>query len=155
MHAVKMQEGREANRDLPEVAVAAWARLLRVSQSLLEGVEADLKAAGFPPLAWYDALLELKRAGPGGLRPYELQEEMLLAQYSLSRLSDRLVKAGYVERRVCVEDKRGQVLRITKEGRALQRRMWPVYRNAIATHFAGKLSEKDSVALARILGKLA
>ena len=145
----------EESRELAEETVVAWARLLRVSQSLLARVEADLKAAGCPPLAWYDALLELKRAEPDGLRPFELQERMLLAQYNLSRLSDRLVKAGYVERLACPKDGRGQVLQISKEGRALLRRMWPVYRAAIEGHFARHLGEKDIAALTRVLGKLA
>ena len=80
-----------------EQAITAWARLVRTSQSLLPAVEADLKAQGFPPLAWYDALLELRRAGAEGLRSFELQEQMLLAQYNLSRLTDRLQKAGYID----------------------------------------------------------
>jgi len=48
---------------------SAWARLLRVQQGLLVAVERDLKKAGFPPLAWYDALLELSRAEHGNIRP--------------------------------------------------------------------------------------
>lgn len=140
--------------DLPETAVKAWARLLKVAPSLLDAVESDLKAEGLPPLAWYDALLELKRAGPKGLRPYELQREMLLAQYNLSRLADRLAAAGYIERRPCPEDARGHVLCITEEGRSLLRRMWPSYRTAIERHFAGKLSVEDTTRLVRILGKL-
>ena len=59
--------------------IDAWAELLRRSQSLLASVEGDVKSAGLPPLAWYDALLELKRVGAMGLRPFELQQKMLLA----------------------------------------------------------------------------
>ncbi|MCC7348877.1 MAG: MarR family transcriptional regulator, partial [Variibacter sp.] len=73
-------------------AITAWARLVRVQQGLLAAVEADLKAAGFPPLAWYDALLELSRAPEGRLRPLELEKAMLLPQYGMSRLVDRLVR---------------------------------------------------------------
>ena len=140
--------------ELSEAAVDAWARLVRVSQSVLSKVEADLKAAGFPPLCWYDALLALKRAEPTGLRPYQLQAQMLLAQYNLSRLTDRLVKAGYVERVVCEEDGRGQVLKITKEGRALLLRMWPAYRAAIAAHFADKLTAEETAMLTRLMDRL-
>ncbi len=140
--------------ELSEEAVTAWARLVRVSQAAMSKVEADLKAAGFPPLAWYDALLELDRAEPGGLRPYQLQKRMLLAQYNLSRLTDRLAKAGYVERNACSDDGRGQVLQISREGRELRRRMWPVYRKGIATHFAEKLDAGETEALARTLKKL-
>ncbi len=136
-----------------EEAVGAWARLIRVSQGLLSQVEADLKGAGFPVLSWYDALLELRRAGTSGLRPFQLQEQMLLAQYGLSRLVDRLDRAGYVHRMPNAQDGRGQVLRITPEGRNLLKRMWPVYRNAIQAHFAARISDRETVELAKILGK--
>lgn len=135
-------------------AVTAWARLVRVSQAVLSRVESDLKAAGLPPLVWYDALLELERSRPGGLRPYQLRERMLLAQYNLSRLTDRLKNAGHIEREDCADDGRGQVLKITEEGRALLRSMWPVYRQAIATHFADKLDADETAALALTLAKL-
>ena len=139
---------------LDETAILAWARLQRVTPALLDAVEADLKAEGLPPLIWYDALLELRRAGSQGLRPYQLQEEMLLAQYSVSRLAERLVEAGLAERRVCPDDARGHVLVVTGEGRALLTRMWPVYRDAISRHFASKISATEADALSRILGKL-
>jgi len=138
-----------------EEALAAWPRFLRVSRALVGAVEADLKAAGLPALAWYDALLELRRAGKAGLRPYELQAHMLLEQYNLSRLSDRLARAGYVERLPCPEDRRGQRLRITAEGRALLNAMWPVYRAAIARHFSVKLDTREVAQLRALLTKLA
>lgn len=135
-------------------AVTAWARLVRVSQAVLTRVEADLKAAGFPPLAWYDALLELDRVKPDGLRPFQLQERMLLAQYNLSRLTDRLKSAGYIVRENCVDDGRGQVLHITEDGCQLLKSMWPAYRKAIAAHFGTKLDVDETAELARVLEKL-
>ena len=150
-----MSRDRPASGDEPsDQAITAWARLVRVSQDLIAAVEADLKTAGFPPLSWYDALLELKRAGPEGLRPFQLQAEMLLAQYNLSRLIDRLVAAGYVARLPSPDDRRGRVLTITPEGRRLLRRMWPVYRAAIASHFASALTQREVGQLDRILVKL-
>ncbi len=140
--------------EISEGAIAAWARLVRVSQSLLAAVEDDLKSAGFPPLAWYDALLELRRRGKAGLRPYELQAAMLLAQYNLSRLMDRLSIAGYVERLPCETDRRGQILRITPAGRTLLAAMWPAYRAAIAKHFATRLDGCETERLAATLSKL-
>lgn len=135
-------------------AITAWARLVRVSQGLLESVEADLKAAGMPQLVWYDVLLELRRAQPDGLRPFQLQERMLLAQYNLSRLLDRIVKSEYAVRVPCDDDGRGHVLQITGSGLELLQRMWPVYHEAIARHFAGKLETVEAIELARLLTKL-
>lgn len=134
--------------------VLAWARLVRTQQVVVAAVEADLTAAGLPPLAWYDVLLELSRLREGGLRPLALEQELLLAQYNLSRLIDRLEKAGYVVRLPCPEDGRGQIVAITAEGRALVRRMWPTYRAAIARHVGAKLSEREARQLAALLRKL-
>ena len=75
-------------------AIDAWARLQRASGNVLARVEARLKAAGFPPLGWYDVLLELSRAEDKTLRPVEIEKRMLLAQYNVSRLLDRLAAAG-------------------------------------------------------------
>ena len=140
--------------DVSETAVDAWARLIRVSQQLLNSVEADLKAAKLPPLTWYDALLELDRAPDQGLRPFQLQERMLLAQYNLSRLIDRLADAGLVARDACESDGRGQVVRITPAGQVMLADMWATYKASIARHFARKLTEAELVSLAAILNTL-
>jgi len=139
---------------LSDDAVLAWARLVKAQPSILAAVEAELKRAGFPPLAWYDSLLELDRAESGRLRPFELEDRMLLAQYNLSRLIDRLEKSGYTKRRPHPEDGRGQIVEITKAGRALLRKMWPVYAGAISRHLGDKLSDYEAKTLARLLGKL-
>src|SRR5260370_38912933 len=96
--------------------VAAWARLVRVQQHVLAAVEADLKAGGFPPLAWYDALIELLRAANGRMRPVELEKAMLLPQYSTSRLTGRLAPAGLVVREVCPMGPRRQLIAIPAPG---------------------------------------
>jgi len=140
--------------DLSARQVQTWARLLGVQRLALQVVERALAGARLPPLAWYDVLLELERAGKPGLRPFELQETMLLAQYNLSRLLDRLEKRGYVERRECKQDGRGQVVVITEAGRAVRRQMWPVYAAAIKASFADYLSARDVASLDSILGTL-
>lgn len=137
-----------------DAALNAWTGLIRAQHQTLGAVEADLKAAGFPPLSWYDALLELRRAAPGGLRPFELEQRMLLAQYNLSRLADRLQDAGYLEKQSCPDDGRGHVLCITQSGRQLLKRMWPVYGDAVARHVGDKLSDQDARRLAALLAKL-
>ncbi len=136
-------------------AVSAWARLLRVQQGLLTAVEQDLKKAGFPPLAWYDALLELSRAPNKMLRPRDLEKQMLLPQYSTSRLLDRMVQAGLVERKSCPLDGRGQFVAITVEGGNLQKRMWTAYSAAIERHVGSKLSKGDATTLCALLERLA
>jgi len=115
-------------------------------------LEGALKKADLPSLAWYDVLLELERAGEKGLRPFELEREMLLAQYNLSRLIERLSRAGYVAREACEDDGRGHVLTITPAGKAMRRRMWAVYAPAIQAAIAGHLSESEIERLGALLG---
>ena len=114
----------------------------------------ELKTAGLPPLEHYDALLELRRARPEGLRPKALEARMLLAQYGISRLVDRLVRDGLATRRPCPEDRRGQLVTITPAGEALLARMWPVYRDAVRRHFRDHLDAGTVAGLERALLRL-
>jgi DNA-binding MarR family transcriptional regulator len=133
--------------------IAAWTRLITASQVLLDRIEAALKADGLPPLGWYDALWELEQA-KSGLRPFELQERLLLPQYGMSRLLDRLVTAGLVERLAVEEDGRGQRVRITGTGRDTRERMWPVYAGELCRLVEAPLREGEAEALTASLGRL-
>jgi DNA-binding MarR family transcriptional regulator len=137
-----------------KTVVRVWARLMRAQQTALGEIQAALKAASLPPLEWYDAMLELERAGEEGMRPFELERAMLLPQYGLSRLMDRLEEAGYVERRPHHLDGRGQIVALTKAGRERRRGMWPVYAAAIKSAVGDRLSAAEAATLDELLGKL-
>lgn len=136
-----------------EATVSAWVRLLRAHRVAMSSVERALKAAGMLPLAWYDVLLELDRAGEAGLRPFELEHAMLLEQYNLSRLLARIERAGLIERRACDDDGRGLTIIITDRGRTQRREMWPIYASAIETAVGAELYEQDILKLNDILGQ--
>lgn len=139
----------------PGAIEAAWIHLVRAEEAVVAAVEDELKAGGYPPLAWYDVVLELSRPGAEeGLRQNELERRLLFKQYNLSRLLDRLEGAKYVERRQCPKDGRGQVAVVTAAGRKFQKQTWPVYRDAIARRFADKLTGKEAAELGRLLQKL-
>src|ERR1700723_2999587 len=146
--------GAAVKRRPSSEVMAAWIRLMRIRSRVLDTVELDLKKAGFPPLAWYDALVELSRAPSGEMRPVELERQMLIPQYSTSRLIDRLVDEGLVARRECKIDKRGQFVEITEAGRELQKKMWSAYSAAIEKHVGSKLSDADAVRLCGLLDRL-
>ncbi|MCY1707109.1 MarR family winged helix-turn-helix transcriptional regulator [Pannonibacter sp. SL95] len=127
---------------------------MRTSRGLLEDVEAALKAAGLPPLAWYDVLLELEKAGNEGMRPFELKNRLLLPQYGTSRLLDRMVTAGLVDRQDCEDDGRGQIVSISDSGRETRASMWPVYGKVLVTRIGAKLTPEEAIQLARLLSKI-
>lgn len=138
-----------------EDTVHAWARLVRISTGVLEKVRVALKAEGLPPIGWYDVLLELHRVGQAGLRQFEIGAEVLLTKHNLSRLIDRLERERLVERQSCLEDGRGNVVRITPAGSAMLRRMWPVYRRVLHREIESRLTASELADLSRILAKLA
>ena len=132
----------------------AWVKLVRTEQTLLAKVEEHLKRAGFPPLEWYDVLLELDKSETGALPQAAVQSRVLLAQYNLCRLVDRLEREGYVGRSPSPDDGRSNVLTITGKGRELRRAMWPVYAATIQSHVGSRLSGDEAQQLAALLGKL-
>ena len=50
-------------KELSEPSVDAWVGLMRAQQTALLKIERALREAELPPLAWYDLLWELDRAG--------------------------------------------------------------------------------------------
>lgn len=145
---------RQAAPDAEAPAIDAWIALMRAQRRALGRVEGALKAAGLPPLAWYDVLLELRRK-PDGLRPSALEAALLLEQYNVSRLIDRLTAAALVARRPDPEDGRARLLSLTQAGEAMQEAMWPVYRDAVEAAFGAPLSPADARALTSLLGRVA
>lgn len=127
----------------------AWAVLLTTHATLVDQIETALAAARLPPLTWYDALWELEKSAGGKLRMNELGHRVVLSKSNLSRLADRLEDAGLLERRDSAADGRSWDLVLTPAGRALRRRMWPVYEAEIDRVFARHVSAGE----ARTIGK--
>jgi DNA-binding MarR family transcriptional regulator len=150
--STQVEMAETASEPCSESAVRAWVQLVRAQRRALCSVERALSAANLPPLEWYDVLIELERSGP--LRPRDLQEKLLLAQYNLSRLLDRMEAAGAIERERCSEDARCQWVRATPSGRSLRKTMWPVYAEAIQQAIGGKLSCSQAERLSDLLGRL-
>lgn len=139
----------------PASATELWVTLAHTQQRVLAAMERDLKAAGLPPLSWYDVLWELDRAEDGRLRPFEIEERTLLTQYNLSRLIDRLEKEALVRREVFDRDCRGRWVVITEAGRERRARMWTIYRRSIEEHLGARLSEEEAQMLTSLLKRLA
>lgn len=130
----------------------AWIALGRVSQLVQETVASALKEAGLPDLQWYTVLWELERAGKP-TRPKDLAIPLFILPYQLSRLVDRMEKAGLLKRIDCPEDKRGHLLDLTQKGYAMRRDMWSVYAPAMDLALQ-RIDDAEALELARLLNKL-
>jgi DNA-binding MarR family transcriptional regulator len=132
----------------------AWARFFVTSALLMDRIESALKAAELPPLAWYDLLWILENAEDGRMRMHDLAARVVLSRYNVTRLADRMEREGLIRRERCEEDRRGAYCVLTPAGRALRRRMWPVYKAEIDACFGAHLSVEEARALAAMLEKV-
>lgn len=126
------------------MAVAEMQR--EIDASLVE--EFDL------PLAWFEVLAALQRAGDT-LRVHELRALLDDHASSLSRRLDRMEEEGYVSRKATPtpEDRRAVTVSLTRRGRTVWRDANVLYRRGVQQHFARDLSATDVAALQRMLGK--
>lgn len=130
----------------------AWAVLLTAHATLVERIEAALAAARLPSLAWYDVLWELEKA-EGRLRMHDLARRVVLSRSNLTRLADRLEDAGLIAREDCAEDGRGCDLVLTRAGRAMRKKMWPVYESGIERVFSRHVSADEARAIGEALAR--
>ncbi|MBA3388839.1 MAG: MarR family transcriptional regulator [Rubrobacter sp.] len=133
---------------------AAWRALISTNALVIDKIERELSAAELPPLGWYDVLLELSRASDRRLRMHELAQAVVLSRSGLTRLVDRLERAGLLRREPTPEDRRGAFAVLTDDGRDTLDQMWPVYAKGIAEHFGGHLSDGDADAISDALSRV-
>jgi DNA-binding MarR family transcriptional regulator len=115
---------------LEPVELAAWRGLLRVHASRVHELDAELRASHDLSLQEYEVLLVLALAPEGRMRMSDLAASVLLSQSGLTRLVDRLARAGSVKRTRCEADRRGLYAELTDAGRTR-------FEDARPTHLAG------------------
>jgi DNA-binding MarR family transcriptional regulator len=136
----------------------AWFHLVTTHAKAVAAIGADLAAGagrGILSLEHYDVLLALKRSPDGGrLRLSELADSVVLSRSGLTRMVDRLEKAGLLRREDCSTDRRGAFAVLTREGAAALRRTWPEYARAIEKYFARFIPPDEASVVAEALGKV-
>lgn len=132
-----------------------WRDFQQVAIGAARAVDEALEATDGMTLAWFDALSALQRAD-GTMRVGELCDALGAVPSSLSRRIDRLVDAGWVERRPAPTPTDGRAVEVslTREGRAVWRDANVTYRRAVQQVFASRLTDTDIAALSRVLAKV-
>jgi DNA-binding MarR family transcriptional regulator len=126
----------------------AWRALLNAHAQMTRQIEDALSEAGLPPLAWYDVLWPVYQAKERRLRMRDLAEQVVtISRSGLTRLVDRIVDAGMLDRDATPGDRRGTDVVLTEKGADLLKRMWPVYAQVVNERFAEPLSEPKAKAL--------
>jgi DNA-binding MarR family transcriptional regulator len=135
------------------LANTAWEALLSAHAVLMkrfaaEDIWDDLS------MREYDVLYTLSKC-PAPQRLGELNRHVLLSQPALSRLVDRLVERGLVERCADPADGRGVRLSLTGTGRDKQRQIGRRHARSVARAVTARVSTEELRQLRSICAKLA
>lgn len=104
-------------------------------------------------LAQFNVLRILKGTHPAGFPRHEIIRRMIEPAPDVTRLIDRLVKDGFVERYYSKEDRRLSLARITKKGIALLTRINPQIDNFLL-EYSSMLTKSEKEMLSYLLEKL-
>lgn len=133
------------------VANEAWEEVMTAHVRLMRRFAARDYWGDFSPRE-YDVLYTLSKcAGPQRLG--DLQAHVLLSQPGLSRLVDRLVERGLIERTPDPADARAVRLSLTESGRDAQRRIGRAHARDVAGAMS-VLNEDELMQLAGLVRKL-
>ena len=120
--------------------------------NLIEGeVRRRLRERFDVTLPRFDLMAQLDKA-PDGMTLSDVSKRMMVSNGNVTGLVERLVESGHIDRRTSETDRRVQVIRLTKLGRAEFRKMAAEHEIWIANIFSD-LTEKDVRELMRLLGK--
>src|SRR3954466_11884698 len=128
-----------------------WLRLLTCT-TLIEGeVPGRLRQRFDVTLPRFDLMAQLDKA-PDGMTLSDVSKRMMVSNGNVTGLVERLCESGHLDRRTSDQDRRVQVIRLTKSGRAEFRRMAAEHEIWIADMFSD-LAEKDIREMMRLLAK--
>lgn len=117
----------------------AWHGFLRTHAALVRELDVEMHAAHGLSLTQYEVLLLLARTDGGSRRMSDLADGALLSLSGLSRLVDRLVAMGLVERAQCPNDRRSSLACLTDAGRVRFAEAQPTHHEGVRRLFIDRL----------------
>src|SRR5215475_4803844 len=114
----------------------AWLAIARTHAAVTGRLQEALTASGLPPLPWFEVLVTLAQAPEHRLKMGELADALVITRGGLTKLVDRLIKAGLLERTFCETDRRVSYATLLPSGAELLAEMRPVVSAELETVFA-------------------
>ena len=122
----------------------AWRSLAQTHAAVSGRLQDALAQAELPPLAWFEMLAAIAASEQERMKMGELAEALVITRGGLTKLVDRLVKAGLIERTFCDTDRRVSYATLLPAGSELLEEMVPVVSGELELAFAARLSERQA-----------
>jgi DNA-binding MarR family transcriptional regulator len=134
-------------------ALASWRVFFECALALPDILDAELGEAVSLPFRWYDVLVQLEEAD-GGSPMSELAGRILSSKSGLTRVIDKMEKAGLVRRERPEDNRRVVLVFVTPEGLDTLHAARRVHRDGIYRHFTEHLTAAELAELGRTLEKV-
>ena len=132
---------------------AAWRVFIECAFALIDILETEMEQECGISLSEYDVLVHLDQTS-AGLPMSELATAILRSRSGLTRVIDRMEKAGLVQRTRPPADRRVIAVVLTPTGAELLQRSRAMHRRGILEHFARHIDDDEVAALDQALRKV-
>lgn len=126
---------RHATLSARDPRIGTWRSFLIAYARIQRLLDEELRAEHDLSLAEYDVLLQLAEAPDRHLRMHQIADQVVLSRSGVTRLIDRLVADGAVERTHCASDARGAEAVLTAAGLDRLREASRTHLRGISEHF--------------------
>jgi DNA-binding MarR family transcriptional regulator len=128
--------------------------VIRANRRLTDRLGRDLETSVGIPLVFFDVLIHVGAAPEGRLTMSRLSADVALTTGGVTRLVDRMVDAGLVERKNCPSDRRSVHVMMTPEGHAVLEKAVAAHIEGIDRYLFDPLNAGDRAALETALTKV-
>jgi DNA-binding MarR family transcriptional regulator len=135
--------------------LAPWRVFLLAHARVVRRLDEELRAEHDLTVGEYDALLTIAQAPERRIRMRQLADQVILSKSGVTRLVDRLVDDGLVERTACLADARGAEAVLTERGLTRLRAASKTHLRGIHEHFLAGLDSDDLRVIERTMSALA
>jgi DNA-binding MarR family transcriptional regulator len=149
-------EGAEVRTLSPQdPRIEPWRAFLQAHARVTRRLDEELRAEHDLSLAEYDALLSIAEAPDRRIRMRQLADRVILSKSGVTRLIDRLVLDGLVQRDACLSDARGAEAVLTSAGLDRLRRASRTHLRGIDEHFLAAVDDADLSVIQRSMRAVA
>jgi DNA-binding MarR family transcriptional regulator len=138
-----------------DARIEPWRAFLQAHARITRRLDEELRAEHDLSLAEYDALLTIADAPERRIRMRQLADRVILSKSGVTRLIDRLVLDGLVQRDACLSDARGAEAVLTPAGLDRLRRASRTHLRGVDEHFLAALDPGDLAAIQRVMQAVA
>lgn len=132
-----------------------WRAFFAASHLLLDQLDRELQRDAGMPHAYYEILVRLSEAPDRQLRMSDLAHHTRSSRSRLSHAVARLEERGWVTRRDCDTDRRGQIATLTDAGMTALAAAAPGHVDGVRTHLFDQLTAEQVIQLQQISERIA